>query len=327
MRILIVKTSSMGDVVHALPAVSDLAAALPEARIDWLVERAFAAIPQQHRAVRRVIPLAWRKWRRSLLKPSGTQARAEFGAWWSELRGERYDLVIDLQGLVKSALFASCAHGPRAGYDRDSIREPLASLFYGRSFAVPRNLQAVVRCRRLVAAILGRPQPVDAPDFGLRGREAPADAIAAAAVPEGDYGVLIPCASRAEKLWPEDAWIALGRQWLARGRRPVILWGSPEEEARARRIAQSCEGSVPPFLSVGQTMPLLAGAQEVIGLDTGLTHLAAAFGPPTLGIYCDHDPGLAGVTGPGRVASVGGKGVVPGLEQVQRALADLQHGP
>ena len=135
-----------------------------------------------------------------------------------------------------------------------------------------------------------------------------------------------PNASRPEKLWPEDAWIALGREWQARGRRPVILWGSPEEEARARRIAAGCEGSVPPFLSVGQTMPLLAGALEVIGLDTGLTHLAAAFGPPTLGIYCDHDPGLAGVTGPGRVASVGGKGVVPGLDQVQRALADLQHG-
>lgn len=327
MRILIVKTSSMGDVVHALPAVSDLARALPGAQIDWLVERAFAAIPQQHRAVRRVIPLAWRRWRRSLLRPSGAQARAEFGAWWSELRSERYDLVVDLQGLVKSALFAACAHGPRAGYDRLSIREPLASLFYRRRLAVPRDLQAVERCRRLIAGLLDQPAPTSAPDFGLRGRDAPADATAAAAVPAGDYGVLIPCASRPEKLWPEDAWIALGREWLARGRRPVILWGSPEEEARARRIAQGCEGQVPPFLTVGQTMPLLAGAREVIGLDTGLTHLAAAFGPPTLGIYCDHEPGLAGVTGPGRVASVGGKGVVPGLEQVRRALADLQHGP
>lgn len=314
MRILIVKTSSMGDVVHALPAVSDIARAFPEAQIDWLVEKGFAAMPQQHRAVRRVIPLQWRKWRKSLRSP---ETRAALSAWRAEMGREPYDLVIDMQGLVKSALFACFARGPRAGYDWGSAREPLATLLYRRKATVSRSLHAVDRCRQLAAALLGYPAPTTPPDFGLK---AAPDAWTPG---PGPFAALIPCASRPEKLWPEADWVAVGQALKARGWQVAVFWGSPEEEQRAHTIAQAIGGTVPPFLTVAQVADSLAQAQAVVGLDTGMSHLAAAHGRPTVGIYCDHEPGLAGLRGAGAVISLGGKGQVPSREDVLKALATV----
>ncbi|WP_294635450.1 lipopolysaccharide heptosyltransferase I [uncultured Aquabacterium sp.] len=314
MRILIVKTSSMGDVVHALPAVSDIARAFPEAQIDWLVEKGFAAMPQQHRAVRRVIPLQWRKWRKSLRSP---ETRAALSAWRAEMGREPYDLVIDMQGLVKSALFACFARGPRAGYDWGSAREPLATLLYRRKATVSRSLHAVDRCRQLAAALLGYPAPTTPPDFGLK---AAPDAWTPG---PGPFAALIPCASRPEKLWPEADWVAVGQALKARGWQVAVFWGSPEEEQRAHTIAQAIGGAVPPFLTVAQVADSLAQAQAVVGLDTGMSHLAAAHGRPTVGIYCDHEPGLAGLRGAGAVISLGGKGQVPSREDVLKALATV----
>ncbi|MBP6900866.1 MAG: lipopolysaccharide heptosyltransferase I [Burkholderiaceae bacterium] len=313
-RVLIVKTTSMGDVVHALPAISDIRRHRPGLAIDWLVEAPFAAIPALHPAVRRVLPIAWRKWRKSLWSPATraalTQARAE-------LRRDDYDLVIDLQGLLKSVLWGLQARGPLAGYDRHSIREPLAALAYQRAAVVPRELHAVQRCRRLVALLLGYPVPESAPDFGL----VPPAPSAQGWQPPLLSAALIPCASRPEKLWPEAHWIAVGQRLKKASLTPVLVWGNDEERARAERIAAACDGLVPPFLSVADMAAVLARARQVVGLDTGFSHLAAAFGAPTIGIYCDHEPGLAGITGPGPVASFGGKGQVPTLEQV---LAQLE---
>jgi heptosyltransferase-1 len=310
LRILIVKTSSMGDVVHALPAVSDLRRALPGAQVDWLVEAPFAALPRLHAGVARVLPLAWRKWRKSLADPATRSAMAALRA---ELRRERYDLVLDLQGLLKSVLWGLQARGPLAGFGFGSIREPAAACFYRHRAAVPRSLQAVERNRRLAAAHLGYAMPDTAPDFGIA---APAGAWAA----PGPSAALIPCASRPEKLWPEDRWIAVGRRLQAAGLTPVLVWGSADERARAERIAAGCGGLVPPFLTVADTAALLGQARQIVGLDTGFSHLAAAFGAPTVGIYCDHAPGLAGITGPGPVASLGGPGQVPALAEVMAAL-------
>ncbi|MDP1647574.1 MAG: lipopolysaccharide heptosyltransferase I [Rubrivivax sp.] len=315
MRLLIVKTSSMGDVVHATPVVADIQRHQPGAVIDWLVEAPFAAIPQLHPGVRRVLPMAWRKWRGRMFSAATWRAMR---ALRDDLRDQRYDLVLDLQGLVKSALWARQAGAPVAGYDRASIREPMAAWAYQRTAAVPRDLHAVQRCRRLAAAHLGYAMPDAAPDFGLR---APAGGWA----PRGAYAVLIPNASRPEKLWPERHWVAVGQRLHALGWMPVVLWGRPEEQTLAERIAASCDGDVPPFLKVGEMASVLAGAQHVVGLDTGFTHLAAALGLPTLGVYCDHDPGLAGITGPGPVASIGGKGQVPSRAAVL-ALLEKQLG-
>lgn len=315
MRLLIVKTTSMGDVVHALPALTDARRALPGLTVDWLVEQPFAAIPALHPGVQRVLPIAWRKWRKKLLQ---RDTWAAMGALRAQLRAQPYDLILDLQGLLKSALWARQAIGPVAGYDRASAREPLASWLYARRAAVGRELHAVDRCRQLAAAHLGYALPATPPDFGL--------APPPPSWPAPDrYAVLIPNASRAEKLWPEARWVAVGKRLLDRGWTPVVLWGSPAEQTLAERIAAGCSGEVPPFLKVGEMAAVLAGAQCIVGLDTGFTHLGAALGRPTIGIYCDHEPGLAGVTGPGPVASIGGKGQVPKQAEVL-ALLDAQIG-
>ena len=311
----------MGDVVHALPAVSDMLRHDPTLEIDWLVEAPFAAIPALHPGVRRVIPLAWRKWRKRLGSRATWQA---IGALRDELRCEPYDLVLDLQGNLKSALWATQARGLRAGYDRQSvISEPLASLFYGRTARVPRDMQAVERNRRLAGAHLGYAQPDRASDtppvFGIR---PPATAGWAAPAP---YALLIPNASRPEKFWPEDRWIAVGQRLRAAGWTPLVLWGSEAERQMAERIAAGCGGALPPFLKVGEMAAVLAGARAIVGLDTGFSHLGAAFGVPTLGIYCDHEPGHAGIAGPdpGRVASIGGIGQVPALAAVLGLLEPM----
>jgi heptosyltransferase-1 len=306
MRLLVVKTSSMGDVVHAMPVVADILRQHPGSKIDWLVEPSFAAIPQMHPALDRVHTVAWRKWRGQLLDGATWSAMA---ALRRTLRAARYDLVLDLQGLLKSALWARQAGAPVLGYDSASAREPAAAWLYQRRAAVPRTLHAVDRCRRLAAAHLGYAVPAGPPEFGLR---APAPTWR----PGAAYSVLIPNASRQEKLWPERHWVAVGKRMRELGWTPVVLWGRPEEQTLAERIAAGCEGDVPPFLKVGEMASVLAGARHVVGLDTGFTHLAAAFGRPTLGIYCDHEPGLAGITGPGRVASIGGRGQVPSRSDV-----------
>jgi heptosyltransferase-1 len=313
LKLLIVKTSSMGDVVHALPVLADIRRALPQTRIDWLVEAPFAALPALHPAVGEVLPLAWRKWRKLLGERATWSAMA---ALRKRLRAAPYDLVLDLQGLIKSALWSRQAGAPTAGYDRASAREPLASLLYARRAAVPRALHAVERCRRLAAAHLGYALNDSAPDFGITppvpGWGAPSDCA-----------VLIPSASREEKLWPEPHWIAVGRRLASSGVTPVVLWGGAAEQQRAERIAAACGGVVPPFLSVHDAAALLGHAGAVIGLDTGFSHLGAAFGVPTIGIYCDHEPGLAGITGPGFVRSIGGKGQRPSLAAVT-ALVEEQ---
>jgi len=310
MRVLVVKTSSMGDVVHTLAAVTDMVRAIPGLRVDWLVEAPFAPIAALHPAVQRVITLSWRKWRKSLWR----------GATWTsmnacrvQLRAQPYDAIIDFQGLLKSVLWGRQAKGPLLGYDKSSIREPLASAFYDRSVSVPRQLHAVERSRRLAALHLGYDLPLSAPEFGL---QSPPPGWMPAIRP---YAVLIPCASRIEKHWPLLHWRSVLERCQRDGLHVVVLWGSTEERLLAEQVAQGSAASVPPFLTVSDAAAVLSQARLVVGLDTGFTHLAAAFARPTVGIYCDHDPGLAGVTGRGFVCSLGGCADVPSLHAVQQA--------
>ena len=303
-RILFVKTSSLGDVVHNCPAVSDAARALPGAEIDWVVEEPFAPVAKMHAAVRRVITVAVRRWRSALWNP----------LVWSEIREvrraigtERYDAVIDTQSLLKSALITSWAKGTRHGLDRDSAREPLAALFYDVRHAVPRALHAVERNRRLAAAALG--YPLAALDYGLR-----------PAVPARDAAVVfLTMTSRDDKLWPEEHWIELGR---ALGGKAVLPWGSEAERLRAQRIAAALpEGSVIPRQAIEGLASLFASARAVVGVDTGLTHLAAAMGARTVGVYCGSDPALTGIYGAPRGVNVGGPGRVPSAADVLKLLS------
>ena len=303
----------MGDVVHTMPAISDIAANVPSAQIDWLIEAPFAALPAMHPAIRTVIPIAWRKWRKRLF---AADTRAAMAAARAQLKAEQYDLIIDFQGLLKSALWATQARGPRAGYDWASAREPLASLFYAKRAAVAVNQHAVERSRQLAAALLNY-RVTGAQRFGL-------SAPSAGWMPQAArYAVLITGASRAEKLWLEASWQVIAATLTAQGYALVWLWGSAEEGERSKRLAASSGGEVPPFLTVKDASAVLAGAALCVGLDTGFTHIAAAFGVATVGIYCDHEPGLVGITGEGYVASVGGRGLVPSVAAVEALLPTI----
>jgi heptosyltransferase I len=302
--ILFVKTSSLGDVVHNCPAVSDAARALPGAAIDWVVEEPFAGIAAMHRAVRRVIPVAVRRWRSAPWKPS---VWSEIAAWRRSLGAEPYDAVVDTQSLLKSALISRAACGRRHGLDRPSAREWLAPFFYDVRHAVPRGLHAVERNRRLAADSLGYSLS-SAADYGLR---------VPAADRSGDV-VLLTMTSRADKLWPEERWIELGR---ALGAPAVLPWGSEAERARAERIASAIKGTVPERMRLEDLARLFAGARCVAGLDTGLTHLAAALGVPTVGIYCGSDPALTGLHGAPQAKNVGAAGRAPAAAEVLRLIA------
>jgi heptosyltransferase-1 len=293
-------------VVHHCPAVSDAARAFPDAAIDWVVEEAFAPIAAMHPAVRRVIPVAVRRWRRSWWRPA---VWSEIGAFRRALRAERYDAVIDAQSLVKSALISRWADGTRHGMDRASAREPLAARFYDMQHRVARGAHAVERNRQLTAAALGFTLPAGI-DYGLRA--APAGNEAAAST------VFLTMTSRTDKLWPEERWIELGRA-LAR---PLVLpWGSDAERERAVRIAHALPGAtVPERMSLDRLARLFSAAEAVVGLDTGLTHLAAALGARTVGIYCGSDPRLTGLYGAPRARNAGALGEMPGVSRVLELL-------
>jgi heptosyltransferase I len=307
-RILFVKTSSLGDVVHQCPAVSDAARALPGVRIDWVVEEAFAGVARMHACIERVIPVALRRWRRALLHPS---TWGEVRGFRETLRSEQYDAVIDTQGLLKSALIACLACGTRHGMDRASAREPLASRFYQRTHTVPRGLHAVERNRRLTAAALGF-RLTDALDYGLRATGKADERMPSA------YSVLLTMTSRADKLWPESRWIELGRALPL----PVVLpWGSAEERARAQRIGRGIgQAVVPERMKLEALADVLAHARNVVGLDSGLTHLAAALSAPTVAIFCGSDPSLTGVYAAPRATNVGAPARPPQVFEVLQAL-------
>lgn len=313
MRILIVKTSSLGDVIHNLPVVSDIRRHFPDAVVDWCVEDSFASIPRLHPGVGKIIPVAIRRWRKNLTKAATWQ---EIGDFRRSLQAEAYDAVVDTQGLVKSALMASQARGPALGYAADSAREPLAARFYQRKYSVSRELHAVVRNRRLAAAALGYAADGE-PDYGIEA--APAGF---AWLPHRPYVVFLTATSRDDKLWPEANWLALGRELNSLGISAILPGGSAVERERASRLAAGVPGAVAaPAMSIPDLAALLAGGRAAVGVDTGLTHLAVALKVPTVALYTATDPGLTGVLGVGFHRNLGGKAQTPPASAV---LAELQ---
>ncbi len=310
-RILFIKTSSLGDVVHNCPAVSDVARQVPGASIDWVVEEPFAEIAALHPQVRRVIPVAVRRWRGDLFSPA---TWSELRAFRAALREERYDAVIDSQGLIKSALIASQALGRKHGFDRASVREPFAVRFYDATHAVPGDLHAVDRNRQLAAAALG--YRADGPsDYGLRaGDGLPMQVLK-------PFALLLTMTSRDDKLWPEEHWRSLGVALQACGLHCVLPWGTEDERRRCARIATAIPRAVvPPRMALVDLARLARAAKCAVGVDTGLAHLAAALDVPVAGLYCGSSPALTGLHGGKWTRNLGDNGAPPAVADVLRAL-------
>lgn len=308
MQILLIKTSSLGDVIHNLPVISDLRRSLPEARIDWCVEEAFSDIPRLHPDVATVIPVAIRRWRKGLGRVATWH---EIGAFRRRLRQASYDAILDTQGLIKSGLIARQARGRRLGYAAEVARESLAARFYDETFVIPPNAHAVVRNRWLSAAAFN--YPVDLPlDYGIRAPSLTFPWLAGDA-----YVVLLTATSRDDKLWDEANWVSVAQSLAERRLTPVFPSGSARERERAMRIAAQIPGAiVAPALSLYELAGLIGSARLAIGVDTGLVHLAAALCVPTIALYMTTDPALTGVFGSGFVRNLGSLGRSPTSTEV-----------
>lgn len=307
-RILLVKTSSMGDVIHNLPIVADIRSRHPDAEIHWLVEESFADIPRLHPGVNDVIPVALRRWRKSLHRPATWR---ELAALRHRLQAAPYGMILDTQGLLKSAWLGSLARGVHIGYDKSCVREALATHFYDRSYRVDPDAHAVVRYRNLAAQAFDLP-----PDLPLLYGLPQPDAAPAWA-PAGSYAVLLHATSRDEKLWPEDDWTALGAHLQRSGLTAVLPWGNIEEFERATRLAERIpDAMVSPRMRLTEAAALLAQSRLTIGVDTGLVHLATAVGVPTIGIYCGSDPARNGLYAATPIANLGRDGAAPSSEEV-----------
>jgi heptosyltransferase-1 len=291
MKALIIKTSSMGDLIHLLPALTDAGRALPKIRFDWVAEETFAEIPSWHPLVGRVIPVNLREWVRHPWSLVGNNKWRDF---YRQLRAERYDYVIDAQGLVKSALITRLARGLRCGLNWQSARESLASLAYQKRYPVLFQQHAVIRMRQLLSLALDYPMPTEPPAYGLEDNRFISQ-LPALSMP---YVVFIHGTSEQKKLWPAADWLTLARMAATSGYSVYLPWGNEKERQRATLIAaQTAYTHVLPKLSLSQLAAILNKAKGAIAVDTGLGHLAAALSVPTVSLYNATDPYQIGTVG------------------------------
>ncbi|MEP7181008.1 MAG: lipopolysaccharide heptosyltransferase I [Betaproteobacteria bacterium] len=314
--VLVVRPSSLGDIVHALALVADIAAQRPGTAVDWVAEESFVPLVALHAGIRRVIPVALRRWRSELF---ARRSWREMAAFRTELRREPYAAVLDLQEQVKGALIARTARGPRHGPDRASIREPVATLLHGFHHAIDPDQHLIDRCRQLAASALGY-RADGPPRFGLVAPPPAADAR-----PAGPYAVFLHATSRDDKLWPEPHWQALIAHFARGGYAILLPWGSAAERERSERLAAGAPAArVPPRASLPALAGLLARADVVVGVDTGLVHLAAALGAPTVALFVATDARLAGVErASANARDLGGIGRTPTVDETIDAAGAL----
>lgn len=292
-----------------LPAISDIAKHVPHAQIDWIAEESFAAIPSWHPAVNEVITVAHRRWRK---KWWASDVRAERKALKERLASRQYDVVLDMQALMKSVWLVRQTHGVRHGLDWKSAREPLASLFYNVKHRVEFWQPAVIRQRSLAAAAFGYEYSGE-PDFGLQ--------AISNRVQVQPYAIIMPSASRDDKLWAVENWHRTFDYLRSCGLAIKLLAGSAAETQRAQElIANRPDAEVLPRMDLGGVAEQLAGATLMVGLDSGLTHLSAGLGRPTIGIYKASTPVRTPLEGSAYTASLGERGNEPSAETVRSAI-------
>ncbi|MDQ6620041.1 MAG: lipopolysaccharide heptosyltransferase I [Pseudomonadota bacterium] len=315
-RVLVVRPSSLGDVVHALPIAADIASALPLSSIDWIAEEPFAPIVALNRHVHRIVPVALRRWRHH---PASGSTWREMTRFRREIREVRYDVVLDLQEQMKGALMSRLAHGAVHGFDRDSIRERASTWLHDRHHAVSRDLHFNERCRALAGQALGY-VPHGPPLYGL---EVPVPAQCLTF--ELPYAVCVHVTSRDDKRWPEAHWHAVIDALDRAGITSLLPWGNDAERARSAALARGhSRAVVPEHTPLADLAAVMARAKAVIGVDTGLVHLAAALHVPTVAIFTSTDARLAGVAVTGAHAiDLGGNADIPSAQAVMQALAKV----
>lgn len=315
-EILFIKTSSLGDVIHHMPAVTEARLRRPDARFAWVVEESFAPLVRLHPAVATVIAGASRRWRGELHRAATWK---EMRSFTQALRAKNYDEIVDTQGLVRTALVARCARGRSHGYDADSIKERPAAWFYDVKHDVAREQHAIARNRSLTALALGYASS-GAADYGLdRGRFVPMSA--------SPYAILLHATARAEKEWPEAHWCALATM-LAREIDVVLPFGTAHERTRSEHIASGiARARVPERQPIDTVARLIAGASVVVGVDTGLLHLAAAFGVPLVAIFSGSEPALTGPIGSGPIKVLEGRNSPVAVEAVAAAVEAVMERP
>lgn len=283
----------MGDVIHTLPALTDAQRAIPNLQVDWVVEENFAEIPRWHSAVREVIPVAIRRWRKRLFSKETLQ---QWQAYKRHLQEEKYDAVIDAQGLLKSAFLATrLANGTKFGYDQHSAREGVSHFFYDKTFAISYQQHAVERIRQLFAMSLGYELPQEIGDYGIAHHFAKDQVNSTACKP---YLLAIHATTRADKHWKETYWLELLKALTDMGWQVRLPWGNTDEKARAERLATvSHRVQVLPKLTLTELAEQIAGARVVVSVDTGLSHLTAALDKPNVVLYGATDPKLIGAYG------------------------------
>lgn len=315
-RILLVKTSSLGDVIHNCPVVADILQHFPEALIDWVVEESFADIPRLHTGVNQVFTVAFRRWRKQILNP---QIWSEISQFKQLITQQQYDAVIDTQGLLKSVLITRMANGVKHGYDKHSIREAIASRFYDKTYAISYQQHAVTRNRTLAALSLGYAPPTDAPDYGLQAKSDLSFTL------KKPYLIALHGTSRDSKLWPIEHWIELGKALNNQQLNIALPWSNATELSRAEQIVSNLENAIVlPKLSIAELVSVISQAKAAVGVDTGLSHLAAALNIPTVALYTDTNPALTGVMGSQAfTVNLGNKNEIPSVDSVLAHLAQI----
>ena len=324
LKILLVRVSSLGDVLHNLPMVADMLRHHPDATIDWVVEEGYVSLVRLNPHVRKIIPFALRRWRKSLGQAA---TRAEIARFWRAVRAEEYDYVFDTQGLLKTGVIMGAARlragGRKVGLangSEGSGYEAISRIFHTQSVPLDPRTHAVARGRLVAGAALG--YPVDTPpDFGLPAPD-PDPAARPDFLPAGDYAVFFHGTARAGKKWAPSDWIATGH---ALAPLPVLLaWGSPAEKSDAELLAASLPNAVVlPKLSMDQATQLARYAALAIGVDTGLTHIAAAFVRPTVEIYADSPKWKTEGNWSTRIVNLGEQGAPPTSAEVIHAARRL----
>lgn len=295
MRVLIIKMSSMGDIIHTLPAVTDATKAISNIQFDWVVEEAFTEIPKWHKQIQQIIPIALRRWRKSI---GQTIQSGELKQFYTQLRAQKYDFVLDAQGSIKSAITSYLSRGYRLGMDNHSVRERLAFLAYQQTFSVPWQQHAIDRLRQLFAKALKYPLPETEPDYGINKENLIQTKIE---LPD-NYLVCIPNTSCATKLWSNHAWSMLIEEMAVFGINVLIPWGNENERKNANRlIHKNPLAQVLPYLNLNEMAAVLINAKAVVAVDTGLSHLSAALGVPTVVLYGPTNPSLIGTIGPSQL--------------------------